>query len=641
MEEDLSSSSSERSIKLHVSPPGKFDFENGIKSWPAWKQHWERYRCLSGLDSRSERKQVTMLLYCMGPEVDDLICRLHITQEELAQYDSIISKLESHFVDSINVTYERTKFFSRNQMRGESVENFMADLYRSLEKCRFGELKDDMLMHKIIQGIEDQSLSQSLQTMCATEKLTLSQVENRVRVCEKVRQQQNSLNLKDRSVEETDVDVIRKPEFKRYEKRKKQHESHHCKYCGWDRPHPTDRCPAKNLTCFRCGIRGHFASVCKQANPQLSSLELEECVSNEAWTIQVLIDDKPVRFKIDTGADCSVISHKDFKRLFPKRVPDTTLQKLWGAGKSPVNVVGKVQTTMKYNGMSVEQELFVIDGQRWPLLGRPAINALRVIKFVETLTKEDVLNEYANLFKGIGRLKGEYNIQLREDAKPYALPVARRVALPLRNKVEEELKKLEDQKIISRITEPTDWVAGMVVVPKQSGEVRICIDYTELNKCIKRERLMLPSVNDLLAQLKQAKVWSKLDCKSGYFQCVLSEKSAKLTTFLTPFGRFYFNRLPMGICSAPEYYQRQVSSLLQGMKGVVSYLDDVLVFGKTQKEHDERLRSVLNRMLEAGITLNRDKCEFSVASVKFLGHVISTGGVKPDRGKIEAVMGIK
>ena len=134
-------------------------------------------------------------------------------------------------------------------------------------------------------------------------------------------------------------------------------------------------------------------------------------------------------------------------------------------------------------------------------------------------------------------------------------------------KVQAELQRMEQLGVITRVDKPTDWCAGMVVVPKPNGNVRICVDLTKLNECVHRERLILPSVEQILAQLTGAKVFSKLDANSGFWQIRLSEESAILTTFITPFGRFCFNRLPFGITSAPEYFQKQMSDVIAGLEG--------------------------------------------------------------------------
>ena len=133
-------------------------------------------------------------------------------------------------------------------------------------------------------------------------------------------------------------------------------------------------------------------------------------------------------------------------------------------------------------------------------------------------------------------------------------------------------------------------VLGLVCVPKPNGKDRICVDLTQLNKAVKREIHPMPSVDESLSKLGQGKVFSKLDANSGFWQVPLDEQSRLLTTFITPFGRFCFNRLPFGICSAPEIFQRTMSGILEGLDGTICQMDDVLIGGKDQVQHDERAR---------------------------------------------------
>ena len=200
---------------------------------------------------------------------------------------------------------------------------------------------------------------------------------------------------------------------------------------------------------------------------------------------------------------------------------------------------------------------------------------------------------------------------------------------------------MEEMGVISKVEEPTEWCAGMVVVPKPNGKVRICVDLTKLNESVCRERHILPSVEQTLSQISGAKIFSKLDANSGFWQIELAKESAKLTTFITPFGRFCFNRLPFGITSAPEHFQRRMSEILSGLEGVVCLVDDVLVYGKTQNEHDQRLRAVLRRLSEAGLTLSKEKCEFNKRKIKFLGQLVDETGVKPDPDKVHAIQAMK
>lgn len=132
--------------------------------------------------------------------------------------------------------------------------------------------------------------------------------------------------------------------------------------------------------------------------------------------------------------------------------------------------------------------------------------------------------------------------------------------------------------------------------------------------------------------------FSKLDANSGFWQTGLSPESATLTTFITPFGRFCFNRLPFGVSSTPKHFQKRISQVLKGTDGALCQVDDILVFGKTTEEHDEQLEATLHKLQEANLTLSEEKCEFSKPSVERLGSIINSEGVRVDCKKVEATL---
>ena len=152
---------------------------------------------------------------------------------------------------------------------------------------------------------------------------------------------------------------------------------------------------------------------------------------------------------------------------------------------------------------------------------------------------EEIHSKFPSLFAGLGTFEGDFKIHLRPDAQPFALHTPSKVPLPLHKKVKDELKRMESLGVISKVDVPTPWCTRMVVVPKQDGTVRICVP---LNAHVLRETHPLPKVNDVLAQLAGAKIYSKLDTNSGFWQIPLAESSRLLTTFITPFGRFVSTR---------------------------------------------------------------------------------------------------
>ena len=147
---------------------------------------------------------------------------------------------------------------------------------------------------------------------------------------------------------------------------------------------------------------------------------------------------------------------------------------------------------------------------------------------------------------------------------------------------------MENMEFIEKVDQPTEWCSPVVVVPKKNGKVRICGDFIQLNKAVLRENHPMPTTEQTLAKLAGAKIVSKLNANSGFWQRKLSLNSKLLTTFITPWGRYCYRRLPFGISSAPEHFQKIMQKILAGLKGVECKMDDIRVFGETYEQHDHQ-----------------------------------------------------
>ena len=137
--------------------------------------------------------------------------------------------------------------------------------------------------------------------------------------------------------------------------------------------------------------------------------------------------------------------------------------------------------------------------------------------------------------------------------------------------VRAELQRMVESGVIEEVTEPTACVSPMVPVPKKNGSVRICVDLTRLNRSVQREQFQLPTADQLIASLHGAKYFFTLDAASAFSQIPLSEDCSSLTTFISPFGRYHFKRLPFGITSGPEVFHRAMQHILAGQAGAVLY----------------------------------------------------------------------
>ena len=536
------------------------------------------------------------------------------------------------------------------------MDAFIADLYALAEHCSYGDLHDEMIRDRIVVGIRDFSLSEKLQLDA---ELTLTTAVAKVRQAEQIRKQQPILRgeTQETAGKKHDIPVGAvergrrgsrqgwKPRSAGHKQPVKTQSQNNtpasCGRCGRSPPHDRQSCPARTAVCHKCSRKGHFQSVCRSASnvaeirentdpsdPFLGVVDANT-VSNNPWRLTVNLNGVETEFDIDTGAEVSVISESRHKKVGSPSLsrPDRTLK---GPSNQCLPVTGQFTGVLMRGERDVRQDIFVVRGLCRNLLGRPAIEALQLaVRVGAIFDNTSPIQLFPRMFRGLGRLEGEYEIKLKSDSKPFSISVPRRVAIPLMRRVRDELNRMERLGVIARVEVPTEWCAGMVVVLKPNGKIRICVDLTKLNHSVLRERHPLPAVEQTLAQLAGAQVFSKLDADSGFWQIPLAPDSALLTTFLTPFGRYCFHRLPFGISSAPEHFQRRMSTLLEGIDGVVCLMDDILIHGTTQDEHDSRLEA-------AGVTLNKEKCEFSQKQVPFLGQIVNHSGIRPDPGKVRA-----
>jgi hypothetical protein len=281
-----------------------------------------------------------------------------------------------------------------------------------------------------------------------------------------------------------------------------------------------------------------------------------------------------------------------------------------------------------------------VEGSGGSLLGCATAQELGLMKLcLNVVSQEGILEEFSYRFQGIGKLKDyTFKLHIDENVKPVAQP-HRRIPFHIRKKVEEELQNLEDLDFIEKVEGPTPWVSPIVAAPKPKDpdKVRICVDMRQANKAILRERHVMPTVDDMINDLNGAKIFSKLDLNSGYHQLELAPESRYITTFSTHVGLRRYKRLNFGISSAAELFQVTIQQVIEGIEAARNLSDNIIVFGKTQQDHDRSLKRVLTRLRDKNITLNKKKCEFNKVSLEFYGFVFSKNGISADPAKVEAI----
>ena len=224
--------------------------------------------------------------------------------------------------------------------------------------------------------------------------------------------------------------------------------------------------------------------------------------AHKTWMTTLSLNGHSIICKLDTGAEVTAISDDAYSLLGSPNL--TTPEKtLYGPSQQQLEVMGQFPGSLTHNGLSVTQPVFVVKGLKTNLLGLPAIVALQLVTRMDSLDSSaehqiiQIIHQFPTVFKGLGTLGGEYTIQLRSDAKPFSLYSARHIPLPLRSQVKTELSRMESLGVISRVDQPTTWCAGMVVVPKKNGSIRICVDFRPLNESVLREVHPLPRVDNI------------------------------------------------------------------------------------------------------------------------------------------------
>ena len=370
------------------------------------------------------------------------------------------------------------------------------------------------------------------------------------------------------------------------------------------------------------------------------------------------IDGGLVKMQVDSGASCNLLPHK----FLPKEtVVDKTDVKLTTYSKANLKVLGMAKVSLRNpkNHKKYGVQFVIIDDDYTPLLvstsaqkmGLITVQHENILNLNETvvktgnqgLTMDEISATYSDILKGLGCMEGALHLEVDKSVAPAIMP-PRRVPLTLKDRLKEELTRLEKESVIVRKEEPTDWVASLVVTEKLNGKFRACIDPKHLNKALKRSHYPLPVIEDILPELTDVKVFSQADPKDGFLQIQLDEESSKLTTFQTPSGRYRYLRMSFGISPAPECFQRKLDQNLEGLNGVYKIADDILITGRGSsmneavKDHDANLLKLLHRCRERNLKLNRGKLQLKCPETPFIGHVLTPEGVKPDPSKVAAIL---
>lgn len=633
-------------------------------NWKKFKSSFNIYMTASNGAGLPEDRKTALFLHIIGEEAQELFDKLEIPEGDKKNLQAVMQRYENYYVPKTNICIERHKFNMRIQNPNETFEMFHADLVKLASSCDFGDMKNRLIQDRIICGLRDNSTKNRLLReenldLQRTLKICRAAVEAQTQlkqlnmdpgpsdtVIANINKQRNTSQRSTTQQNTTNPNANRKPERASHNNNKRI-----CIKCGYT--HGYGKCPAFGKMCNNCQKPNHFAKLCRfkkiheiteeDESPaehfMLNMVRTKEIKGN-TWNKDLYVQNigRVITFKLDTGAQKNVIPYKLLTANVKIKKTNIKLTSYTG---QEIKVIGIATLMINYREQIYKIEFVTAElDAASPVLGLETLQELSLIARIDMI-HEKIPSEFENLFEGIGEIKEiEYKIRLKENYET-ATAACRKVPFHLLPKLKTELEKLQKLKIIELVKEPTEFVNPIVLVKKPNNEIRICLDPQILNNACMKDQTHIPTFEELMQDLNNAKYFSTLDANRGFWQIKLDQESSKLTTFITPFGKFKFNRLSFGLAIAPEVFQNVFNTIFGKIPGVKIYIDDIFIFGKTQEEHDKTLIKVLETAKQHGVRFNKEKCKISVQEVKYVGHIITKDGIKLDPKRTQAILNME
>ena len=542
----------------------------------------------------SNDKKVASFLTLIGPKGFGLAKNLLSPKDPAScTYTKIKNALKFHYKPKLIVVYERYKFYSRSQKSGESVSDFVAAIKALAHTCEFGTTLKDMLRDRFVMGLANGTTQQLLLTEAdlnfekavdiatareaalrdvqAMSGETVNRVQSRVRPGKSQSQTSNFKSYK------SGTNVKHSNTANSHPKSTDSKPKTPCTGCG--NFHWKKDCPFKNAECHACKKKGHLKKMCfespKQKTHSKSNVNFssdnrhrptcsstspnpnrDECydfvftVSNESRVdpilIDVLLNEVSVPMELDTGAACTLMPKSKYLQFWPvvseRPVLHSSCTTLRVYGGSTLKISGEILVTarLKDSSQSFSTKVIIVDGEGPCLLGRNLIQSLGLCNNIHKVSSAiSFKEEFPELFSdGLGCYQDkEFTIEV-DPTVPPKFCKARPVPYTMREKVDKELDRLQEEGIISPIMN-SSWAAAVVPVLKPNGTVRLCGDYKlTVNRAARLDTYPIPTLDDLFSRLSGGSVFSKLDMSQAYAQLCLDDTSKKYTVVNTHRGLF-------------------------------------------------------------------------------------------------------
>jgi hypothetical protein len=665
-----------------MAPPQFRQFDPNVETWASYVGALKMYFSYNDIE---DKKQVSALLLFMGPSTyQSLENALFPDEPQSKKFDELVKLVEQ------NLNPGKTKYSFRHDFRqvlqapGEGIQDYAARLKKATIRCEWSrdELKVNLL-EQFTFGLRSQEHLHIKQKLVSEMGKTIEDFETAVR---------EAVSLQ--GIERvTAQSAVHKVSARRAQKHKFPSSSaktpmasatvqRSCFRCG-SSSHIASSCSHASTVCRKCNKKGHLQKVCRGGKPHpgsslpVLSLDIVSVNTSNSGrsqtpiTVQVKIENRAVlRMEVDTGSGVSTMPVQRFDKVFadfPRESPDVMLRTASGQLVLPNSMV-KIQ--VEYNDQVKPLTLYLLDDPDFPvLLGRSWLRHMRLpwddlfplavdnssvvhtcsntpievpVTSVQssspTLYGQAILSEFPGLLEsGIGKFSGpEQRLSIVDDVRP----VFHRFRPPpyaLMDPIEQELNSLVRDDIIEKV-DASEWATPIVVIPKAKNRVRICGDFkATVNRFLRVDQHPMPRMDEIFFRLRGGVEYTVLDIHQAYLHIVVAPEDREMLTITTHLGLYRYKRLAYGLASAPAIWQRTIESILAGVEGLGILMDDLVITGPNHEVHRQRVRQVLQKLQDAGLRINADKCKFFQKSVEYCGFRIDANGIHKQDDKIRAM----
>lgn len=625
-----------RPEKLSIDP----DSKNAKIQW----QHWYKTFLNFILSTNAnESDKLKILINLLTPEVF-----LHIN--ECTEYNDAVSILRNLYCKPINEVFARHKLSSRRQKQDETVDQFMESLKGLGKDCNFKAVtaetnRDDCIRDAFVNGLVSQHIRQRLLENLT---LTLSEAYERAQCMESA--ERNSFSYK------TSENVYALAEKSNIDMNAFDNEcmpnlaattQMRCHFCGYNK-HSRFSCPARESICKGCGKKGHFIKVCrssaipnKSKSTSLSattSAITKDCVATicsglSKAVVNIRVNNVNATALIDTGSSASFLNDQLAKKLKvkinPSHIGDVTMATTSLCSKA----LGECTVSLQILEHRYENVTLSI---------LPNLCA-------EIIIGHDLLSRHTRLemkLGGEGTPLAICNLAAAKVAPASLFEYLTPDCHPISTKTR-RLSQFDNQFIVSEVDsllkedviEPSrsPWRAQALVTATENHKRRMVIDYScTINRFTQLDAYPIPRIEELVNKVATYSVFSAIDLRSAYHQIPIRDEDKAYTAFEAG-GRLYqFKRIPFGVTNGVAAFQRVIDDIIkcEGLQDTFAYLDDVTVCGHSQEEHDKNLKKFMEIISKYGLTLNKEKSNFSLHTINLLGYKITNNLIKPDPDRI-------